>query len=224
MGTLPAAPGFGRDGILDLIRARRAVRRFEARRIPEEDLALLAEAGRWAPSGSNRQPCVFVAIDDPGAIETLEAFAPGIIGHPAAAFAVCLDTSRFGQGESDESLPAMDAAMAAQNIMLEAASLGIGSCPVLSFDGESVGRLLGLPAGIKPALLVVLGYPAGPVRVPRRRPLAEILHRDSFGSPFPPSSFPPSSFPPSPLPPPAIPPSSPSSAPRAGRPEGGGRA
>jgi len=177
------------DSVLDLIRTRRSVRRYSADPVAEEDLVRLAEAGRWAPSGSNRQPCVFVAVDDPGTLEALEAFAPGIIGRPAAVLAVCLNRSRFGSGESDESLPAMDAAMAAQNILLEAWSLGLGSCPVLSFDPESVERLLGLPGELKLALLIALGYPAGPVRVLRRRPLAEILHRNSFGTAFPAASL-----------------------------------
>ncbi len=165
------------------------MRRYAARSVAEEDLVRLAEAGRWAPSGSNRQPCVFVVVDDPRTLEALEAFAPGIIGRPAAVLAICLDRSRFGRGESDESLPAMDAAMSAQNILLEACSMGLGSCPVLSFDPGSVERLLGLPADVKPALLIALGYPAGPVRVPRRRPLAEILHRNSFGQAFPSASL-----------------------------------
>lgn len=177
-----------RDSVLDLIRTRRSVRRYTAEPVAEEDLIRLAEAGRWAPSASNRQPCVFVVVDDPGALEALEAFAPGIIGRPTAALAVCVDRSWFSRGESDESLPAMDVAMAAQNILLEAWSLGLGSCPVLSFDPESVGRLLELPAEVKPALLIALGYPAGPVRVPRRRPLAEILHRNDYGAAFPAAS------------------------------------
>ncbi len=175
--------------LLALIRFRRSVRRFTAEPVAEEDLARLAEAGRWAPSGSNRQPCVFVAVDHPEVIETLRAFAPGIIGRPTAVVAICLDTLRFAPGESDESLPAMDSAMAAQNILLEATSLGLGSCPVLSFDPKAVGRLLGLPAEVRPALLVAVGHPAGPTRVPRRRPLGEILHRNVFGMSFPASAL-----------------------------------
>lgn len=172
-------------GLLDLIKARRSVRRYTAQRIPEADLLRLVEAGRWAPSGSNRQPWTFVAVDDPEQLEALQAFAPGIIGRPAAVIAVCIDGCGNARDDGDEDLPPMDAAMAAQNILLEAAALAIGSCPVLSYDAPSVSRLLGLPEEVRLELLIALGYPAGPARVPRRRrTMAQVAHRNRFGRPF----------------------------------------
>ncbi len=171
--------------ILELIKARRSIRRYEDRPIADEDLLKIVEAGRWAPSGSNRQPCVFVLVDDRDAIETLSAFSPGVIGRAAAVVAVCVDDSRrLANDRGSESLDPMDVAMAAQNMLLEAASLGIGSCPVLSFDGKSVARVLGLPGHVRPLLLVTLGYALGPAKAPARRPLSEILHRNRWGEAF----------------------------------------
>jgi coenzyme F420-0:L-glutamate ligase/coenzyme F420-1:gamma-L-glutamate ligase len=42
--------------LLDLIQARRSIRRFSDRTIAREDLERLLEAARWAPSNHNRQP------------------------------------------------------------------------------------------------------------------------------------------------------------------------
>lgn len=174
----------GAGSIMDLIKARRATRRFTDRPVPEGDLRRLVEAGQWAPSGSGRQPCVFIAVDDPVLVERLMAFAPGIIGRPTAVIAICIDESRRAPGDRSENLPAMDAAMAGQNILLEAQAAGLGSCPVLSYDPPTVSRLLGLPSEVHLELLVTLGYPDRPDRQGRRRPLAEVAHRNRFGQPF----------------------------------------
>ncbi len=184
MNSAEPGPDKPDGGLLDLIKTRRSVRRYTTQRLPEDDLLRLVEAGRWAPSGSNRQGWVFVIVDDPKYLEALEAVAPGIIGRPAAVIAVCIDLSGKARDDGDEELPPMDAAMAAQNILLEATALGIGSCPVLSYDSPSVSRLLGLPEAIRLELLIALGYPAGPVRVPRRRrTMAQVAHKNRFGCP-----------------------------------------
>ncbi len=170
---------------MDLIRARRSVRRYSERRIADADLLRLAEAGRWAPSASNRQPCVFVIVEDPVRIGLLRACSPGIIGRPSAVICIAVDAGRLPRGEPpSERLDALDAAVAAQNILLEAASLGIGACPVVSFSTPAVSELLGLPPGVSPVMLIPLGYPVGPNRAPERRPLTEIAHRERFGCPF----------------------------------------
>jgi nitroreductase len=54
------------SGFLNLARARRSVREFEAgQRVSRENLLAICEAGRWAPSGANTQPWHFVVVDDP---------------------------------------------------------------------------------------------------------------------------------------------------------------
>jgi F420 biosynthesis protein FbiB-like protein len=42
--------------ILDLIQCRRSIRRYAEERVPEEVVAQVLEAARWAPSAHNRQP------------------------------------------------------------------------------------------------------------------------------------------------------------------------
>ena len=53
------------EALLDVVRRRRSVRRFEpGRSVPRETLLKVLEAGRWAPSGANSQPWDFVCVDD----------------------------------------------------------------------------------------------------------------------------------------------------------------
>ncbi|MHB9856773.1 nitroreductase family protein [Streptomyces sp. YIM S03343] len=50
--------------LMDAVRARRSVRRFEAREIPDEILADILDAGRQAPSSGGIECCVFGVIKD----------------------------------------------------------------------------------------------------------------------------------------------------------------
>jgi len=63
-----AAPTAGElyDPLMEVVRARRSVRKFEpGRAVPRETLERIMEAGRWAPSGANAQHWDFICVDDP---------------------------------------------------------------------------------------------------------------------------------------------------------------
>ena len=52
------------EDFLDLVKGRRSTRRFKSDPIPDEDVAKIIEAARWAPSGANTQPWEFIVIQD----------------------------------------------------------------------------------------------------------------------------------------------------------------
>jgi nitroreductase len=172
------------DGLLELIRTRRSVRAHSGAAVPVAVLQQLLEAARWAPTGGNRQRWCFVVVQDPLRIRKLAAVSPGLLGRPAALVVICSERSG-GAGRSaelDEACSLIETGMAAQNMMLAATAIKLGSCPVRSFNEAAVGHLLRLPAGIVPELIVTLGYPARPVRVPARRPAQELVHWEYFGN------------------------------------------
>lgn len=49
--------------LLDAIRSRRSIRRYQARPVPREILTTLLEAASWAPSAHNRQPWRFAVVE-----------------------------------------------------------------------------------------------------------------------------------------------------------------
>jgi nitroreductase len=75
----------------------------------------------------------------------------------------------------------MDTAMAAQNMLLLAQELGLGSCAIGSFNRQAVSLLLDLPPSVIPELIVALGHPAGESRPPARRSIEEIAHLERYG-------------------------------------------
>ena len=77
--------------LLDLMRSRRSVRRFEERAVSRDDVNRLLEAARWAPSNHNRQPWRFLVFEDRGRIaalaEEVERDLTGKIGRLPATLA-----------------------------------------------------------------------------------------------------------------------------------------
>lgn len=53
------------DSLLELVKARRSIRRFKPDPIPDEDIEKIIEVARWAPSGFNMQPWEFVVVKKP---------------------------------------------------------------------------------------------------------------------------------------------------------------
>ncbi len=160
---------------IEAIRSRTSVRRYQPREIPREILEELADCGRLAPSGYNKQPWVFVAVTERALLEAIAAEAEygAFIAKAAACVAIACS-------QSETMLE--DACAAAENIIVAASSLGLGSCWVNSFrkaHSAKVESLLRFPEGLELAVLLSLGYPADESRRPKKG-LAEVLRWNGF--------------------------------------------
>jgi len=160
--------------IFEAIRTRRSVRSFRAEAIPDQDVAKILEAARWAPSAGNRQPWTFIYIKDPQVLRMIRNCSPGFYGGAPAAMVIGID-------KKDEKRGVLDACFAAQNILLAANALGIGSCPIVSFNSEAIGKILDAPESWEPVLVVSLGYIDKKPKPPSKKPLSEIVCMNSFG-------------------------------------------
>lgn len=70
-----------------------------------------------------------------------------------------------------------DLGIAAENLMLAAHAVGLGTVFVGVFDEDTLRELLGIPANIRIVGLFPLGYPqAGGKAGPPRKPLEEIVY------------------------------------------------
>mgnify|MGYP001773148293 CR=1 FL=1 len=172
------------EEILKVIMGRRCVRSFRdgGIEIPEEHIAKILEAGIWAPSAGNIQPWEFIVVRNRDMIEKIKLVSPGLFGDPAAVIVICINMERARRGgKAGERMAVMDISMAAQNMMLTAYSLGIGSCPIASFSKTGVKELLDIPDTVEPVLLITLGYPTQWPNPPERRPLKEVVHYEKYG-------------------------------------------
>jgi nitroreductase len=83
---------------------------------------------------------------------------------------ICLfsDQRKAGAFPLGPTLALFDCAMAAQNMMLRAWDLGLGSCVMRSTNLEAVREILQTPERLRPELLLMLGYPASVPPAPAR--------------------------------------------------------
>lgn len=160
--------------LFEAIRRRRSVREYTGEPIPREDLMRIVDAGRWAPSGYNRQPWDFIVVTDRDMIDRLKIAAPWM-EKAAAIIAVVLDPSTKFWLE--------DGSAAIENILLAATALGYGSCWLEGYTlplEEEFKRLLGVPAEKRLLTLIPIGVPvAWPEK--EKRPLSEVLHWERYG-------------------------------------------
>jgi nitroreductase len=156
--------------VWEAIKGRRSIRSFEDRPVEKDTLLKLVEAGVWAPTGGNLQTWRFVIVTSKEMMRKVKMVSPGLLGDPPAVIAICQDLQEAQRRASKigAEIVTMDTAMCAQNIMLAAYELNLGTCPIASFHKKGVQQLLHLPEGIMPQLLVSVGYakkfPQSPAR------------------------------------------------------------
>lgn len=160
----------------EVIEQRASVRSFVPCEISEEDLERIADAGRRAPSGYNRQPCEFILVRDPDLLQDLGKIQ-GCIAEAAAAVAVVVDdqATRFWKE---------DASAAIENMLLAAVALGYASVWVEGYvlKHESLGKdILGVPEEKRLLAILPIGKPASPPHQAEKNPLSEVIHTDRYG-------------------------------------------
>jgi nitroreductase len=167
----------------DAIRARRNVRAYSDRPLDPADVDRILEAGRRAPSASNRQRWDFVLVTDRDQLAELGTVWQGARHIPGSQATIVLV---IPEPDSDRFLviDRFDLGQATMAMMIAAADLGIGSGHSSVGDQEAARRILGVPEGYVCAAMIGLGYPAdrplAPLRKPDRRPFDDVVHRGTW--------------------------------------------
>jgi len=177
--------------LMDIVKGRRSVRKYQDKEIPEKDLNQILESVRWSPSWANTQCWEVIVIRDPEVKKRVQEIFPK--SNPAAKhlaeapviLALCakLASSGYYKGEATTKFGdwfMFDLGIAAQSICLTAYDLGIGSVIVGLFEHDRVAKELGVPQGHELAVLIPLGYPTKESGAPKRREISEFVHYDRF--------------------------------------------
>ena len=168
----------------NLIEERYSVRSFKPEHLPEEVLEKILRAGHLAPTGCNYQPQRILVLNTDESMEKLRTCTRCHFGAPTALL-VCHNTAESWVRKYDGALSSpVDAVIVATHMMLAAHNEGVGCCWVMHFDPAAVREAFGIPAGIEPAALLVMGYPAEDAKpLPlhfKARPLEETVVYDHF--------------------------------------------
>jgi nitroreductase len=164
----------------DAIMARRNVRTFADRPIPQADLERVLYAGWAAPSAMNRQHRDFVVCTERAQLEALAKVwqYAGHVATSAATVAVVAPVpSEKEAGEVDQ----FDIGQAVMAMAIAATDMGIGSGHASIGDQDKARAILGVPDDHYCAYLLALGYPAdrplAPLHHLNRRPFDDVVHR-----------------------------------------------
>ncbi|MBR3570960.1 MAG: nitroreductase family protein [Oscillibacter sp.] len=161
-----------------LSEARYSVRKFGDAPVEAEKLELVLEAGRNAPTAHNYQPQRIFVLESKEALEKVDACTASHF-HPPIMLVVAYDSSVSWKREYDgKDHGEIDAALAAAQMMLQAADIGLGTTYVGMFDPAKLLEAFPEMAGTTPIALLPLGYPAESSRPSRlhldRKPLEEL--------------------------------------------------
>ena len=181
--------------LLELIRRRRSIRRYQDRPVPREVLETILEAGSFAPNAGGGQRTLLYGIRDPQLLKRL--------GQLNAA---CMDRSNLAGSHVSREQPSLiddvtiksgfygapcvcvvfsqrnflygipDAFCCAENMVLMAGELGVSSCIVARAEetfatelGAELRRRWQVPDHYEPRCFVLLGYCDGDYPMPKPR-------------------------------------------------------
>ena len=183
-----------------VVKSRRSCRTFEPDPVTEDQLAVIMEAGQWAPSPMNALPWEYIIVTDAevkaqirkvseaARQAVLDGGGPGFAAKYDMGFleqapvlvAVVFDPSKKGLGDffnqKDGALQAASACV--QNMMLAAAEYGLGTLWFTWFDPQKMKAALNIPQNLEIAALIPIGRPKGEIKAPPRKDPK--IHREGF--------------------------------------------
>jgi nitroreductase len=171
--------------VWEAIRAKRAIREFSDRPIEAEIVERILQAARRAGSSKNSQRWEFVVVRDRARLAelaTIGRWAGHLAGTALGIALVTPDPRADGQPLS----VMFDLGQAAQNMMLVAWELGIGTVPATVYEQDASRRILGYPNDQWCEYILSFGYPADPTKLTAplrpggRRPLESMVHEERW--------------------------------------------
>ncbi|MGI6344533.1 MAG: nitroreductase family protein [Bacillota bacterium] len=178
--------------VIEAILSHASIRQFTDQDVPDQLIEAVARAGQQAPFTGQMYACIYTR-DQARRERVARLFGPMIMRAPIFML-YCLDFRKLekfiaSKGRVNTASDMMmlflgiqDVAYFAQNMVLAAESLGLGTCFLGSaphFDTE-LREIFQLPERVYPVVGMVLGYPAEAPAPRPRIPTRFVLHQDVY--------------------------------------------
>ena len=161
--------------VLKTIRSRRSVRAYKRDAVPQELLREICEAGTYAPTGGGRQSPTIIAVTTEKYRNELVRLNAEVVGKDTDPY-YGAPVIILVLAEGTASTFVEDGSCVLENMMLAAASLGLGSVWIHrereifdSEEGKALLRQWGLPQTLRGVGSIALGYAAAPAPAPAPR-------------------------------------------------------
>lgn len=163
---------------------RHSVRDYEDKPISDDDLGKILLAAESAPLAGNIQNCKLILVKDPRIIKEI-AFASlkqNWMEKSKADIILCSDDKDLEKLYQDKSdfYSVQNSSLVAENLMLKAADLGIGTCFIAGFNESQIKRALRIPKEIKIHSIITLGY--GKSEPSLKTPVENFLYFEEWGN------------------------------------------
>lgn len=160
---------------------RRSIRSYTGAKVEKEDMLKLAKAAMNAPSARNTEPWQIVLLDDKDMADALASYNVNWtpLVNARQGMILCGDLAK----NKDLYYNYIDAALAAQNVMLEAESMGLGTCCLAIAPDtermEMVKEITKAPKNIVPVLMISVGIKKDS-KTPNDKFFEEKIHYNTF--------------------------------------------
>ncbi len=168
--------------VMEAIKKRGSIRGYKDSEVEEEKLNLVLEAGRLAPSASNRQEWKFIVVKNKDTREKLgiASHHQKFVGEAPVVIVACSTETSHIMPCGQLSYP-IDLAIAVDHMTLKAVEEGLGTCWIGAFEEEEVKKILGIPDTIRVVALLPLGYPISIPSPTPRKSKEEIILFEKWG-------------------------------------------
>jgi len=150
---------------IEAILTRRSIRRFSPEPLDDKTIETLLRAGMAAPTALNMQPWEFILVRDKSRLRAISEIIPygKMLPDANLGMLICGDMHRSPEQKSELLFWVLDCAAAAQNVLLAAHGLGLGSVWLGVFPRQErmikISELFRLPPHIQPHCVLALGHP-----------------------------------------------------------------
>lgn len=164
-----------------LISQRYSVRSYQSKAIPEDQLLIILNAARMAPTAANRQPFCLIVIHTAGREEELLSIYPRdwFVQAPILLCLCGLSSAAWVRRDSRSYLD-VDIGIVMDHLVLAATELGLGTCFIAAFDIQNARLVLNLPDEVEPILFTPLGYANELFEGKTRKDLAEFVRYEKW--------------------------------------------
>ena len=142
----------------EVIQKRSSTRMFSDKKLEQEKLDKILEAGRIAPTAKNLQPVKIFAIQTEEGLAKVDKATPCRYGAPTVLL-VCGDQNQAFQNGNHSTFET-DSCIIATHMLLEATNIGVDDIWIDWFDREITKKEFDLPANLVPVCMIPLGYKA----------------------------------------------------------------
>lgn len=148
---------------LEMAKKRHSVRKYEERKVEEEKVLEILEAGRIAPTAANKQPQRILVVQSQEGLEKAAKSAKinyeDKVRNAPVIFIICIDKDQVWTNPiNNKKTIDIDASIVTDHMMLASFDLGLGSLWMTFFDDEIIRKEFNVPENLEIVNLLLVGY------------------------------------------------------------------